>query len=229
MKQVATQAIILKRINFGEADRILTVLSKDSGQLSLLAKGVRKSKSKLAGGLELFSVSDINYIDGKSDLKTVVSTRLQAHYKNIVADVNRTMAGYDFMKIIDGFTQHSNEPGYYVLLKSGLESLDEVSLPVTVTEVWFFMHLLLLHGSGINLEKPLEVSEFSKDKTYSYSYDDMSFFESNSGEFTPNHIKFLRLVVRSSLPEKLKSIAGYSKLSSDLQTITKQSAMMHRA
>jgi DNA repair protein RecO (recombination protein O) len=69
MRQISTEGIILKRINFSEADRILTVLTSNNGQVSMLAKGVRKSKSKLAGGLEIFSVSEINYIDGKSDLK----------------------------------------------------------------------------------------------------------------------------------------------------------------
>ena len=87
MKQIATQAIMLKRMNYGEADRIVTVLTADNGRLSMLAKGVRKSKSKLAGGLELFCVTDINYIYGKSDLKTIISTRLKEHYRNIVSNV----------------------------------------------------------------------------------------------------------------------------------------------
>ena len=44
-----TKCIILRRTNYGEADRILTVLTPEHGQLSVMARGVRKEKSRLAG------------------------------------------------------------------------------------------------------------------------------------------------------------------------------------
>ena len=229
MKQIATEAIMLKRMNFGEADRIVTVLTSDNGRLSMLAKGVRKSKSKLAGGLELFSVSDINYIDGRSDLKTVISTRLKEHYRNIVSDVERTMAGYDFMKIIDAFTKHADEPKYFRLLQQGLSGLNNLNVPLAVTDVWFFANLLQINGSDINVEKPLDQVAFKEEGMYSFSYDDMSFYSDKSGHFGPSHIKFLRLVDRSLNPEQLIVISGHDMLASDLQQIVKQSAMMHKA
>jgi DNA repair protein RecO (recombination protein O) len=229
MKYVSTQAIILKRINFSEADRVLTVLTAESGKMSMLAKGVRKSKSKLAGGLELFSITDINYIDGKSDMKTIISSRLKIHFKNIVSDMARTMACYDSMKAIDVFTQHSDEPVYFTLLASCLAGLNDTDLPVVITEVWFAMQVLQIHGSSMNLEKPLHKPEFSEDTQYDFSYDDMSFYENEKGAFTPSHIKFLRLVVRSNEPKQLTSIVGYNDLSQGLRHIVKQSVGMHRA
>ena len=45
-----TQAIVLRRTNYGEADRILQLLTPE-GKKSVMAKGVRKEKSKLAGGI----------------------------------------------------------------------------------------------------------------------------------------------------------------------------------
>jgi DNA repair protein RecO (recombination protein O) len=229
MNPKSTEAIILKRINFGEADRILTVLTNDSGQLSMLAKGVRKSKSKLAGGLELFSVSDINYIDGRSDLKTIVSTRIKSHFKNIVSDVDRTFAGYDFMKIIAANSQHIDDNQYYELLKIGLDSLDNTNLPIAIVEVWFYSRLLSINGSGVNVENPLGHSAFSDDQNYNFSYDDMSFVISDNGTFMPTHIKFLRLVNRADSPSKLISILKSSEIAVDLKDITKQAATMHKA
>jgi DNA repair protein RecO (recombination protein O) len=229
MKQISTQAIILKRINFGEADRILTVLTSDHGQVSILAKGVRKAKSKLAGGLELFSVSDINYIDGKSDLKTTVSTRLKVHFKNIVSDVNRTMVGYDFIKVLTSFSEHSKEPEYYTLLEKGLESLDDLNINVSLVEVWFYSKLLALNGSGINIEKPLDEAKFSETEMYDFSFDDMCFYVSKSGKFGPNHIKFLRLVNKSVEPKQLLTINDHDLLAGSLQETIKQSAIIHKA
>ncbi len=229
MKQIATQAILLKRMNYGEADRIVTVLTAANGRQSMLAKGVRKSKSKLAGGLELFSVTDINYIDGRSDLKTIISTRLKEHFRNIVSDVERTMAAYDFLKIVDVFTKHADEPKYFDLLVGGLSGLNDMKIPIAVSNVWFFSNILQINGSDINVEKPLDQPKFKQEEMYSFSYDDMSFCADSSGQFGPNHIKFLRLVDRSLVPEQLVVIAGHDMLASDLQQIVKQSAMMHKA
>ena len=54
-----TDAIILRRSDFGEADRLLTVFTPERGKLRLLAKGVRKTTSRKAGHVELFMLTDI--------------------------------------------------------------------------------------------------------------------------------------------------------------------------
>jgi DNA repair protein RecO (recombination protein O) len=229
MKQIETEAIILKRLNFGEADRILTVLTPQNGKISLIAKGVRKSKSKLAGGLELFSITEVSYIDGKSEIKTIVSTRLKTHFKLIVSDVSRTMIGYDFMKIVDFYTEHADEPAFYILLSTALHTLDDNVLPVSLAESWFYTKLLVINGSAINVEKSLNGEAFSDDALYDFSYEDMGFFINSDGQFSPKHIKFLRLIMRANTPKQLTSVVGYEPLSSDLNGIIKQSATMHKA
>ena len=64
-KQIKTKGIILRKINFGEADQILTILTKDEGKISALAKGARRLKSKFLGKLELFYNVDLNYFQGR--------------------------------------------------------------------------------------------------------------------------------------------------------------------
>ena len=75
MSAERTQAIVLRRTNFGEADRILTLLTP-LGQRGAMARGARREKSKLAGGIELFGVSDVVLQQGKIDLATLTSARL---------------------------------------------------------------------------------------------------------------------------------------------------------
>jgi len=54
-----TEAIVLKRVNVGEADKILTLYTPNPGKLSAIAKGVRRPKSKLGGHLELLTHSSL--------------------------------------------------------------------------------------------------------------------------------------------------------------------------
>ena len=65
-----TKAIVLRRTNYGEADRILTLLTP-LGQRNAIARGVRREKSRLAGGIELFAVSDVVLHRGKGSLYTM--------------------------------------------------------------------------------------------------------------------------------------------------------------
>ena len=67
MKAHRTRAIVLRRTNYGEADRILQLLTPD-GKKSVMARGVRREKSRLAGGIELFAVSDVVIGEGKGEL-----------------------------------------------------------------------------------------------------------------------------------------------------------------
>ncbi len=221
MKQISTTAIILKRINFGEADRILTVLTPDQGHISVLAKGARRQKSKLAGGLELFSESEITYIDGKSDLKTLVSTRLKKHYDKIVTNIDKTMITYDAMKAVEKSSQHSTDSDYFDLMLSALDGFNDLELEPSLVICWFVGILMMLNGNNINLEKPTNAEEFNESESYEFSYDDMSFFKSEQGAYTPKHIKFLRLASRVNDPKLLNKVIGASSLSSDLVPLFK--------
>ena len=61
-----TKAFILKKTERGEADEALTVFSREFGRIEILAKSVRKIASKLRPGVEIFYLSDIEFIQGKT-------------------------------------------------------------------------------------------------------------------------------------------------------------------
>jgi len=61
-----TRAVVLRVKDFGEADRLVTLLTAESGKVQALAKGVRRPKSKLAGGISIFSLGDFQLWQGKS-------------------------------------------------------------------------------------------------------------------------------------------------------------------
>ena len=206
MKQLITTGIILSRTDFGEADRIITLLTPDQGKLRLMAKGVRRIKSKLAGGIELFSVSDITFIQGKGEIGTLVSSRLLMYYRTIVKDINRTMLGYELIKQLNKATEDEPEPDYFHLLQQSFESLDDVSIDVELIKIWFNAQLLRIAGHTPNLQTDTTGHKLDAIKHYDFSLDDMAFQERPDGQFVAADIKFLRLIFNGNQPKILQKI-----------------------
>ncbi len=210
MKQLVSRAIVLSRTNFGEADRIISVLTPDSGKLRLLAKGVRKIKSRMAGGIELFSINDITYLQGRNEIGTLISSRLVSNFGYIVKDVDRTMYAYDVLKLINRITEESPDPDYYYLLANVLASLDSES-DINLVKVWLNIQLLKIDGHMPNLVSDAEDNKLKADTNYMFSFDNMSFIEHHAGTYNSSHIKLLRLTA-SSEPIKISKVSGITKL-----------------
>ena len=230
MRQIVTSGIILARTNYGEADRIITLLTPDQGKLRLMAKGVRKVKSKLAGGIELFSVSSITYIQGRGEIGTLISARLAKHYGGIVKQLDRTMLGYELIKRLDKATEDEPEPEYFGLLEQVFEALNQPlagDLPsdgasdLDLIRVWFAMQLLRLGGHTPNLMTDLQGEKLLPDKAYNFSFDDMTLVAAQGrGHLTVNHIKFMRLGFAGYPPAALAQIQGVGGLVQDAMPLT---------
>lgn len=221
MKQIVTQGIVLRRINFQEADRIITVLTPDYGKIRLMAKGVRKQKSKLAGGIELFSISDITYLPPKKEIGTLVSSRLKAHYGNIVKDINRTMLGYELLKRIDRATEDGPEEEYFNLLEQTLIGLNDEAMEAGLLELWSVLHLLQMTGHGPNLKTDVEDKPLSVDTKYSFDTEAMAFSQHQGGTYDANHIKLLRLCLQTSKPSTLQQVNGAAGMTPALLQLVK--------
>lgn len=214
MKTITTQAIVLSRTDFSEADRIITFLTPDHGKIKGLARGVRKTKSKLAGGIELFSVSDISYIVGRSEISTITSTRLVKHYGHIVKNLDRTNAGYEYIKILNKLTEDHPESAYFELLVTAFESLDDDTINLDLISLWFKAQLLNLAGHSPDLVSNHEGRKLEPNGQYMFNFETMSFVESagNDMNFDVNAIKFLRLVFGKHTPKSLNRVKGVTSL-----------------
>lgn len=212
MKQLLTKGIILSRTDYGEADRILTLLTPNYGKLRLLAKGVRRVKSKLAGGIELFSISQITFIKGRGEIGTLVSTRLDKHYGNIVADLDRTMCGYDLIKILNKATEDEPEPEYFDLLQQAFGGLNDAGVPLPLTRLWFSAQLLRLSGHAPNLQTDTHRHKLQTEQNYNFDFEHMAFTPSENGRFNAAHIKFLRLAFGNYNANVLAQVQGCAEL-----------------
>lgn len=222
MNQIATTGIMLVRTNFGEADRIITILTPDHGKLKLMARGVRKVKSKLAGGIELFSVSNITFIRGKKDIGTLVSARLQTHFNHIVEDIDRTMAAYDVLKLLNKVTEDAVDLEYYRLLLQTLTVLNADHIDPILTKCWFMARLLQLLGHSPNLETATDSSPLKPSEHYGFDYGAMGFYQQANGPFSSNHIKLVRLLIKEDL-QKITIINDVSTVIKPIEQLLSRS------
>ncbi|MDA1337315.1 MAG: DNA repair protein RecO [bacterium] len=100
-----TQGIILKRHDQGEANRIFTVFCKEYGKLSMFAMSERKITSKLRGGLELFSLSYLEFVQGRNK-KLLVEAIPLVQYPVSLQDISSLRSA---LKIAELINQHMGE------------------------------------------------------------------------------------------------------------------------
>lgn len=226
MNKTVTTGIILTRTNFGEADRIITILTPDHGKIRVIVKGARKIKSKMAAGIELFSISQITYITGRGEIGTLISARPQTHYKNIVSDINRTMLGYEVLKRINKVTEDAPGREYFDLLANTLEALDNAKLSNDAVEIWFSLRLLQISGHAPNLHTDKQKLPLLAKDNYKFNLDAMAFEPKPNGSFNAKHIKLFRLCIGSPKPDILHKIQYGNELFSSSLSLAK--AMLGR-
>ncbi|MGH7723202.1 MAG: DNA repair protein RecO [Candidatus Dormibacteria bacterium] len=74
MPTYLTEGVILRRVDYGEADRILTVLTREHGKIGVIARGVRKAGSRLAANTDLFARSRMQLARGRGDLDVLTQS-----------------------------------------------------------------------------------------------------------------------------------------------------------
>jgi DNA repair protein RecO (recombination protein O) len=207
MKTFQTEAIMLRRTNYGEADRILSLLTPDRGKLSAIARSVRKSKSKLAGGLELFATCHITITEGRGELGIITSARLDHFYGNLLHEYERLQLGYECIKLVNKATETVTEPEFYYLLRDTFAYLDALSVDYHIVELWFRLQFASLLGRGLNLARDEKGNKLQPEHKYNFDFQEMAFFEHPSGRFGAEHIKLLRLAATKN-PAILRQVSG---------------------
>jgi DNA repair protein RecO (recombination protein O) len=221
MRPFSSECIILRRTNYGEADRIISFLTPERGKLSAIAKGVRKPRSKLAGGLELFALCDVTFMEGRGDLALVTSARMRQFFGNILKNYDRMQLGYECVKQINQATETVSEPEFYSLLSDSLANLDDEAIDWRLIELGFRLKLQTLLGHGLNLATTSDGNKLQADQLYHYDFKDNVFYEDRAGRFGSEHITLMRLAAVKS-PAVLKQVAGIERVIDDCVWLVRQ-------
>ena len=222
MSAERTRAIVLRRTNYGEADRILRLLTP-LGQRSVMAKGVRREKSKLAGGIELFAISDVVINTGRGDLGILTSTQLVHFYRHILEDYDRLQFGYEAINLVSRASESIDEPEWYGVLSEVYMGLDAMSIPLQLTQSWFYLHYAELTGYELNLSVDVAGQPLSSDKTYMYDINERGLRRADQGEISADHIKLLRILMTKPIVSAAQ-IGCIASVLPDVWLITRQHA-----
>ena len=119
-KSLRTEAIVLRRTDFGEADRLLTLYSREYGKIRALAKGARKPNSRKTGHVELFMRTQFMIATGR-DIGIVTQAELVEPYTAVRDDLIRTTYAAYAVELLDKFTADEDKnPALYDLLAEAL-------------------------------------------------------------------------------------------------------------
>lgn len=119
-----SEGIVLKRTNFGEADKIVTILSKHYGKLACLAKGIRRLTSRKRGSLEVFNQVVFFAARGKG-MDIITETELIDCFSSWRKDLKKIAIAYQLCEMVDKLTVEENEQEeVYGLLVSYFGSLN---------------------------------------------------------------------------------------------------------
>jgi DNA repair protein RecO (recombination protein O) len=120
------EGIILKRRNVGEADRILTVFTKQFGKIRVIAKGVRKISSKRGPHVEVFNHVVVTLYKGKG-MDTLTDVSPITSFEAIRSDLHRVGAAYYLCELIDGLLpEGQSHEDVFLLLVDAFGALSSV-------------------------------------------------------------------------------------------------------
>jgi DNA repair protein RecO (recombination protein O) len=123
---VKTEAVVLRSMRYGEADRILQLYTSGRGRVSAIAKGVRRTRSRFGGRLEPFFRLRIELHEGRGELLTVTGAQTVDGYARLRADAGALDAAARACDAVGRLFETSEpHPGVYNLLCRKLALLDE--------------------------------------------------------------------------------------------------------
>lgn len=207
MPPLKTKAIILRRTNYSEADRIVQVLTPNNGKLGVIAKGVRRAKSKRANAIEFFSETEMVITRGKSNLGVLTSARLLHFYHHILEDYDRLQFGYEVIKRISRLAENVHEASPYEITHISLRALDDHTIDLRIVKAWFYLQTAELTGHGLNLSRDAHNKPLAADSRYHFDIAEMSFVQQPAGNFTAEHLKLLK-IMKLKEPRAIANISG---------------------
>lgn len=142
-----TQGFVFKKEDFGEADRIFSVFTKDFGRLELIGRGIRKISSKLKGKVEIFSFLNLEFVRGKYQ-KILTQAEEILIFPELKKNFSKTILAFQISEILDRLIkEEEREEKIFELLKEVFSNFRFFPLKkISLLYLYFFWRLISILG-----------------------------------------------------------------------------------
>lgn len=209
MSYLNAKGIIIKQVNFGEADKIVTILSGSKGKITAFAKNVRRPKNKLASSIQFMCYCDFVFFKGK-DMYIINSCEIIESFYNIRNDIIKLTYSAHMVDIIYDVIQEDQPAGRVLqLFLNSLHMLAKTDKdPELIARVFEFRFLTILGYSPCVIN--CAVCGKENTQRYSFSFSKCGFICSDKEcgvedkyaiEMMPGTAKAISHIVHSPLKE----------------------------
>lgn len=144
------RALVVRTYDFGEADRIVVLLSREEGLIRAVAKGVRRAKSRFGSRLQPFVELDVQLYPGRN-LALITQADTVAYFASGLIDDPRSFtAACAVLETAEALAQAHEEPALFDLAKGALEHLRDAEDPYLPLDA-FLLQAMKLAGWGMSL------------------------------------------------------------------------------
>lgn len=142
------EGVVLRTHDLGEADRIITLLTRGNGRIRAVAKGVRRSRSRFGARLEPFGHVDLQLYEGRSLDSITQAESLRAFGADLVGDYPRWTAGSVMLETAERLTAVERQPAgqQFLLLVGGLRALAEGAHDATLVLDAYLLRSMAVAG-----------------------------------------------------------------------------------
>jgi DNA repair protein RecO (recombination protein O) len=154
MASMSSPAIMLRTVQYGDYDSIVTFLALEYGKVSLMAKGARKSRKRFAGVLELFSVLNVTWNQGRGrGLPILQEATVICPFEQLRTNIVRTAYASYWCELVYQWMQQGQKlPAVYELLEHVLHELNGGNISEEVLHVAFQLHFMQMNGFAPTLD-----------------------------------------------------------------------------
>jgi DNA repair protein RecO (recombination protein O) len=148
-----TDALLLRSVDFGEADRVVTLLTASHGQASYLARGARRSKKRFGSALEPFQLLRVQLAPGRGQLGSLQSAQVLTAFPGVLSSLERLGAASSAFELLRALVSEGQaDPGLFTTAVTFLQVLDHGAVEPRALSVAFWLRALTLAGFAPGLQ-----------------------------------------------------------------------------
>lgn len=154
MEAANTDALLLRAVDYAEADRIVTLLTRSGGKQSFIARGARRSRKRFGGALQPFVLLRVELQAGRSALGTLAHAQVQRPFLRLLSDLRRMGAGFVALELVRELSaEHEPDAQVFETTLALLTALDVDPCDPDALLTCFGMRLLCLLGFAPQLSR----------------------------------------------------------------------------